>query len=383
MHPNIEFNNVFFHVLLMITWGANSYGQLGIGYKCEQLLIPTPVSLGATENNLSANNIHCISAGAGHTLILTKGGLIYACGWNLKGQLGLSSESLTFTAITTLHNYKITDISCGWDFSAAITENGQLFVWGSNAFGQLGLPKDVKSVSTPTLVQTVKVKYVSCGLRHMSLVTSSGQLMICGNGSKGQLGLMDSTDNQVRETEFKILPNLNNVISVSCGQFHTLCLTSDDNVFVWGDNKHGQLGLDLPRVLTPQKININVVPQQIFAGWTHSAILTKHGDVINFGRNTYGQLGEEKINSGVPSRLLNVKNIIQMSVGSEHNLAITANNKLFCWGWNEHGNCGTGDTENVTVPIKILSEESVLYTATGTGQSFAVIEKEYVNNEMN
>lgn len=334
------------------------------------MLIPTPVSL---PSDLSPKNIDCISAGAGHTLILTKSGFVYACGWNTKGQLGLSSESLTFTVITALNNYKITQISCGWDFSAAITEDGQLFVWGSNAFMQLGLSKDIKSLSTPTLVETV-VKYVSCGLRHMALVTSSGQVMICGSGSKGQLGLLDNTDNPVRESQFKILPDLNNVISVSCGQFHTLCLTSDGNVFAWGDNKHGQLGLDQSRVLTPQKININVIPQQIFTGWTHSAILTKDGDVINFGRNTYGELGEERINTREPSRLSSVKNIIQMSVGSEHNLAITADNKVLCWGWNEHGNCGTGDTENVTVPVKILSEETVLYTATGTGQSFAVID---------
>jgi alpha-tubulin suppressor-like RCC1 family protein len=76
------------------------------------------------------------------------------------------------------------------------------------------------------------------------------------------------------------VPGVQDVCSVACGQQHTLVMTSSGRIFVWGSNKHGQLGVD-PTVhsviVTPKEI---VLPQQpdagciLLSGWTHVAILT-------------------------------------------------------------------------------------------------------------
>lgn len=69
---------------------------------------------------------------------------------------------------------------------------------------------------------------------------------------------------------------------VACGQQHTVALTTDSKVFVWGDNKYGQLGLDpdvYPCVWTPHHLPLShLSPLHTDAvarvGWTHCAILS-------------------------------------------------------------------------------------------------------------
>lgn len=68
----------------MFSWGLNSHGQLGLGK--EVSLQPTAVLVLA----LSGVPVTQIAAGAAHTLFLTLSGLVYCCGANKEGQLGLN-----------------------------------------------------------------------------------------------------------------------------------------------------------------------------------------------------------------------------------------------------------------------------------------------------
>ena len=68
----------------VFSWGSNSHGQLGLGK--EVALQHTPVLVCA----LSGVPVTQIAAGASHTLLLTLTGLVYCCGANKSGQLGLN-----------------------------------------------------------------------------------------------------------------------------------------------------------------------------------------------------------------------------------------------------------------------------------------------------
>jgi len=75
-----------------------------------------------------------------------------------------------------------------------------------------------------------------------------------------------------------------NVENVTCGQYHTIAITKRQtyNAYVFGDNKHGQLGF-FPktsseiRILQPICIPLSGVqhdaPIQIHTGWSHINIL--------------------------------------------------------------------------------------------------------------
>lgn len=331
-------------------------------------------------SGLKAANIVSIAGGAGHTLILDNNGHVYSCGWNSKGQLGCSDDCLKFELVDILKEFKVVQIACGWDFSAAVTECGKLFVWGNNQFTQLGLSKSITCTGIPSRLQVSQklatgFKHISCGLRHMSVITKENGLLVAGTGSKGQLGLGDNYDDNNYLSISKV-PDLDDMRSVACGENHTLALKADGTVLSWGDNKYGQLGLnpELPNSLVPQSILVDDSLIQVHAGWSHSAALTNNGDVYIWGRNSYGQLGMQKAEASVPEKLTNLKDIQQLSLGSEHNLAITKEGKLYCWGWNEHGNCGTGNTKDVLKPKQIFVKHKVKYAAACTGHSFAIVE---------
>lgn len=168
---------------------------MGLGHKSDEEIEPKEIPL--TNCDLKAEDIISVAGGAGHTLILDKNGFVYCCGWNSKGQLGLYDDTLHFTQIEILKEFKICEISCGWDFSAATSECGKQFVWGNNGNTQLGLSKSITCTGIPSRLQVSQklatgFKHVSCGLRHMAMITKDGGLLVAGTGAKGQLGLGDN-----------------------------------------------------------------------------------------------------------------------------------------------------------------------------------------------
>jgi alpha-tubulin suppressor-like RCC1 family protein len=61
---------------------------------------------------------------------------------------------------------------------------------------------------------------------------------------KGQLGRGTLTPETVPER----IPALGglNIIQIDCGKWHNVALTSEGDLYVWGWNKFGQLGLPCP-----------------------------------------------------------------------------------------------------------------------------------------
>ena len=69
----------------------------------------------------------------------------------------------------------------------------------------------------------------------------------------------------------------NRIISVACGHYHTLVISSDHKVWAWGWGIHGQLGRgSAENAKTPQLVDLlekeNVV--HAAAGYAHSVVLT-------------------------------------------------------------------------------------------------------------
>ncbi|XP_071957230.1 secretion-regulating guanine nucleotide exchange factor-like [Antedon mediterranea] len=355
----------------LFSWGANSYGQLGTGNTTDTF---TPQKVESFPNEA----IKCIRGGGAHTVIITESGSLYVCGWNSKGQLGLGhhEDQVNFQIIKNIP--PICDVSCGWEHTLAITENGKLYSWGGNNFKQLG-DNQANNVETPTIVQAMEaytVVDIAAGLRHSVVLTNTGKVWVWGAGGKGQLGVhvQGSIPSQVAIPEQVQLGNMI-VKHVACGAFHTIALTDDDKLMVWGSNRRGQLGelpytpdngegtlvVSQPKYLPSNAKNINT----IFTGWNHSVFQTCDGSLFSWGRADYGQLGrvehELLLTSAVysegccyiPKPVELAERITQISCGSEHNLALTENNILYSWGWNEHGTCGDGTTTNVYLPQQV------------------------------
>merc|ERR1712216_1112497 len=81
------------------------------------------------------------------------------------------------------------------------------------------------------------------------------------------------------------------------GLDHSAAVTSNGNLWVWGDNAHGQLGLgDLAERTYPAAIeypfsNNNVYIDRVYCGTHATVAVSTKGNVFAWGRNNFGQLG--------------------------------------------------------------------------------------------
>ncbi|XP_063977290.1 secretion-regulating guanine nucleotide exchange factor-like [Diachasmimorpha longicaudata] len=367
----------------LFAWGANSHGQLGLGYESEQSQLPQEIDL--SETSLMPSKISKIVGGAGHTIMLDDSGKLYAWGWNKKGQAGFPPNNtiINIQTIDAFKDMKIRDIACGWDSSIALTDNGQVYTWGSNTFGQLGRNVEDYTSAPDTVPIASRVKRIAMGLRHSLVLTEKGDLWGAGAGSKSQLGIIDANDKSIRQTDaFLPVPGLSGIKEISCGQYFNAAVGNDGVLYTWGDNKWGQLGADVNGVqnqTVPLQLNRAIEGiKTLRCGWTHMGVLARNGQIFTWGRNTYGQLGHSHQEfSWIPRNLSGLGDIAQLEMGSEHNLALNTKGEIFSWGWNEHGNCGNGCTENVWSPqrISIPREYKGVLIGSGAGHSFAVVEK--------
>ncbi|XP_076033632.1 secretion-regulating guanine nucleotide exchange factor [Oratosquilla oratoria] len=385
----------------LYAWGANSHGQLGLGFVSEQ--VTTPVRVEDLPDNLSESSICRVSGGGGHTFILTSSGKLFGSGWNSSGQVGDGTQGravATFQQIRGLEGQHMVGVACGWAHSVAFSRGGKVWVWGCNTHGQLGIPKEeVPFTSLPICLDISNVVSVGAGLRHTAVTTRDGRVYTWGHGHRGQLGHLDSDGKMVKiQNVPRVVDHLQGKASmVVCGQNTTYALTTDGRVLAWGDNKWGQLAHD-PRNVAFFACPIPIPPNYFGAekvtflrsGWTHCIAKTVSGVMYVWGRSCYGQLGpaedDEDSTSDdaaktsqcrfIPGMLSIGKEVQDIQCGSEHNLALVGEEGeagvLYTWGWNEHGNCGDGTTINILKPTQLAVPGSVGLAGAGSGHSFAL-----------
>lgn len=165
-------------------WGLNSMGQIGTGYETSDdsvVQLPQKVKR-LSKEELSGDTVVEIKGGSHHTLFLTAGGKVYACGRSNAGQLGLPDDDPAFndridpdflpepTLVTFPEDDDpVVQISCGPHNNLAITAGGALYAWGQGTQGELGVP-DVEVKTPKTIVRrdggSWSAVAVACGGQH-------------------------------------------------------------------------------------------------------------------------------------------------------------------------------------------------------------------------
>ncbi|KAF6200669.1 hypothetical protein GE061_005112 [Apolygus lucorum] len=88
------------------------------------------------------------------------------------------------------------------------------------------------------------------------------------------------------------LPTDSPVVQVACGLHHTVVLTQSGDVYTFGSNSYGQLGVgDVMIRGGPVQVKLPCIATHVAAGSNHTVILTSNGNVYTFGSYQKGQLG--------------------------------------------------------------------------------------------
>ncbi len=155
------------------------------------------------------------------------------------------------------------------------------------------------SESTPRPVRSLlsrKIVLAACSYHHSVMLCSSGAVFSCGRNDSGQLGHGDLSDKKTPQAMMNCPRGVN---SISCGQFHTIASTTAGMAYACGKNDYGQLGFESTSNVKVFTRISNVSAEidsivQVCCGYYHTMILSSTGIVAGFGRNDYGQVSSLK-----------------------------------------------------------------------------------------
>eukprot|EP00826_Nyctotherus_ovalis_P006062 TRINITY_DN11396_c0_g3_i4.p1 TRINITY_DN11396_c0_g3~~TRINITY_DN11396_c0_g3_i4.p1 ORF type:complete len:991 (-),score=267.98 TRINITY_DN11396_c0_g3_i4:702-3584(-) len=319
----------------VFAWGADRYGQLGLGNKHKGRCYCVP--------RFCTFNVVIRKAACGdeHSAFITEGGSVYTMGSNAEGRLGIGDRGVKMSStpclVEGLSWFRAVEVSCGWGHTAVIIDNGKVFTWGVGEYGALGI-SDCTTQWFPVQVifkekYKVNVKSVSCGTRHTAMVDEMGRLYTCGAGDAGQLG----TGSRERLTQPANIPLRERATSAACGIFHTLVLTSAGNVLAMGGNNSGQLGTGVRKSSAfPLAVKGLERVVRIAAGHV-SAALTEKGLVYLWGTGVFGEWLVPTVLEGLSEPIKDIQ------IGANFGGAIDYKGNVYAWGTNSSGELGLGD----------------------------------------
>jgi hypothetical protein len=260
------------------------------------------------------------------------------------------------------------------------TTEGKLMCWGSNEFGSLGVgDTDSRSRLVPLPIpkqfydNDPEIISMACSSYHTLAVTSDFRLLVWGRNNRGQLGLGDITH---RTTPHQLtLPDSKRAISVSCGLEFSAALTTDGCVFAWGSNEKGQLGVgDTKDRLVPTQVSLLLGRiREISCGWQFMMALARDSTFYVWGHNYYGQLGLGDRQDRPKPALHPFTGISHVFAATRQAAVLNICGALFVWGNNYLGTLGTGDLKTRYKP-HLLFPSGVSDVAFGGSQSMVLME---------
>ena len=295
-------------------WGQNTNGQLGNGATVPNLY-PAQVSTVSSVTSIAAGGAtSCASIGSGG---------VYCWGSNTNGQVGNNTTTGAPVAPTQVVGVggagnlsNVTAVVAGADYGCARDSSAAVFCWGANLNGQLG-----NNTSTP----------------------SNSPVQVVGVGGAGNLTSITA-------------------IAAAAGSMHSCALDSSGNVFCWGYNNNKQLGDGTTNVtMAPVQVlgvggagNLASITS-IAVGTNHSCAVSAAGDMYCWGLNVNGQLGiGTTAPQTYPVQVTGVSGVVTPAVGATHSCALTSSGATYCWGAGASGGLGNGATVNSSSPVQVL-----------------------------
>eukprot|EP00930_Biecheleria_cincta_P014965 TRINITY_DN12647_c0_g2_i1.p1 TRINITY_DN12647_c0_g2~~TRINITY_DN12647_c0_g2_i1.p1 ORF type:complete len:2038 (-),score=451.20 TRINITY_DN12647_c0_g2_i1:118-6231(-) len=385
-------------------WGSNRYNQLGLssskknshdeevqdhaqnsdiiidladtqsGEKGDKVIVfqrPAPAHHRSREGGTKSNGSHSelmeVSCGSNHSAVLEMlegnrnhltASRVWTSGLNTNGQLGFKDDS-----------------------SSRRIEDG-----GEKSSGE----SDVRVgevIFDPPRDRGLVVQRICCGADHtLAIVTltsgkfvaESGRVFAWGLGSYGALGTGESSEHGFSEKPREVwFPDdvkldekrVTEIYQVAAGSKHSVALSHDGHVYVWGYGGHGRLGLGQAKVRGQTSYTAESEPRlvsslskskvtYIAAGEAHTAAIDQLGNLYTWGQGAYGRCGHGNCHdTPAPTRVewLSGVSITQAALGLMHTVAMSVKGQLYA--------CGKGPATGINASEVIeVPKEVTLYT---------------------
>ncbi|KAJ5075831.1 btk-binding protein-related [Anaeramoeba ignava] len=243
------------------------------------------------ENNSKQNpskiqieeNIQKVTVGYQNEAILTKEGNVFA-----KGRYINTKEFINISSLIEDKNDRIIqDIVSGRFSIYLLTSNQNAYGIGSNGSGQLGFDTETLQKTQKPILMMKNISKIFSGINSLAvfLLNSNQELFGCGYNEYTQLGLGESRRKE--EITIQKLTKIQNIpkgkiIDIqfySCGDYRLNGFGKDGDTYEFTEIKSSLFEENDDDIL------------EISVGDSHTLILTSNSKLIVFGNNYYGELG--------------------------------------------------------------------------------------------
>lgn len=325
-----------------------------------------------------------------HNLVFRNNSTL-STGYNGFGQLGTGDLAGRSVPGALNQYYRFSGFATGTNHSVAFFNNSTVRCWGYNGLGQLGNNSTTASfVPVKTVFKNNSgatfglsgIKAVAAGGHHTLALRNDNTLWAWGSNDSGQLGAGGIGASPVA-VEVKGSTGgspFSNISSIAANGKHSL-VRANGNVWAWGLNSRGQIGLD-PAITgasaDPKNLSglypasLSGISAVAAGGGFSYAVREFDGAVWAWGRNVNGELGDgTTVSSFSPVQVkIDANNfltgVVQVAAGLEHGLARLANGEVWAWGYNFFGQLGTGKNFDshyaVQVQLPLISGKPAVAT---------------------
>ena len=268
----------------VLTLGNNAFGQ------CGRPIVEGEIFQGSRKvhtipHSYFGSPVVDVVCGMDHTLFLTKDQKVYSCGWGADGQTGLGTGQKVFKPTRVegdLQDKKVVKLSTFADTCLALDDQGHVYGWGSSEYSQLGSVTDSTQVSVPKQLPFEKqdgIVDVSCGGSSCLLLDNKGTVYVWGFGILGKGPSLEQSiwpcgipATLFGKSEFN---KDMKVTSIHSGLNHHMAITNKGELFAWGKNKGGCLGIHSNQdQYFPWKVIIGSEVKKVRLGVDHSLVMS-------------------------------------------------------------------------------------------------------------
>lgn len=327
-------------------WGANDYGQMGVG-RLDDPFTGFPVP----ENVIGEARFVALSANSFHTCGLTAEGAAYCWGLGVDGRLGVfpdgSGDNGTTAPMPVLGDHVFTQIAAGGDHTCGLDDAKKVWCWGLAE--RLGIgegPEGADQWLPAAVAPDQEFVQVVGGLFHNCALDTAGKAWCWGGNEQGAVGdgsNLDGTGTLVVRTPVAVAGDLT-FAELDTVSNHTCGRTIENEVWCWGDNFSEQIGPRDPLFEgAPRRVETALQFAQVATGTHHTCGLTAAGEVWCWGANGDGQLGDGTLlSSDVPVRVITELAFVAIDAGGNMTCGVTADDAVWCWGSSHMGQLGGG-----------------------------------------
>ena len=179
------------------------------------------------------------------------------------------------------------------------------------------------------------------GIDFVLALTYENQVYSWGRNDHGQLGIGCVKDNRFYEPQLiEFCPNVK-IVQVCCGERHSLVLIEEGVVYGWGDNTYGQTGCgqqNQENVVSPTKWFIDCKVSKIYCSRYQSFAITNDGNVYFCGRKDHCEFAEKYGQSYkvfAPKLLENIDNIQEIITSNKNTYFVTKGMEIYFIGFND------------------------------------------------